>query len=161
MKIAVLSDIHDNLVRLEEALSYCRNKEIETCICCGDIGQIKGLEIIADTFRSVYLALGNADYNLLNKTGLFPESIIWSEDVLDLELDGLKLAIVHHDYKAKDIAKSEKHDVVFYGHTHTPWEKKVGHTLLINPGEVAGQFGPASFAVFDTETKKATLKILT
>ena len=161
MKIAVISDIHDNLVRLEEALGYCRNQKIETCICCGDIGEIEGLEIIASTFRNIYLALGNADYNLLSKTGLFPKNITWNEDVLDLELDGLKLAIVHHDYKAKDIAKSEKYDVIFYGHTHTPWEKRIGHTLLINPGEIAGQFGQASFAIFNTETKKATLRLLT
>jgi len=160
MKIAVISDIHDNLVRLEEALNYCRHQKIETCICCGDVGQIDGIEKIADTFRNVYLALGNADYNLQNKTGLFPENIIWSEDVLDLELGGLKMAIVHHDYKAKDIAKSGKHDVIFYGHTHTPWEKKIEHTLLINPGEVAGQFGPASFAIFDTDIMKAELKLL-
>jgi putative phosphoesterase len=160
MKLAVISDIHDNLLRLEEALSYCRHQKIEACICCGDIGQLDGLEKIANTFRNVYLALGNADYNLLNKTGLFPENIKWSEDVLNIEVDGLVIAIVHHDYKAKELAKLDKFDVIFYGHTHTPWEKKIGRTLLINPGETAGQFGPASFAIFDTDIMKAELKLL-
>lgn len=160
MRLAVLSDIHDNVTRLEEALTICRHEKIEICICCGDLGQLETLTKLAEDFRHVYLALGNADYGLLNKTGLFPDNVTWSEDVLIEEIEGKRIAVAHHDHEAKDLAQLEKFDVVFYGHTHTPWEKMVGKTILLNPGEVSGQFGQASFAIFDTDIMKAELKLL-
>jgi hypothetical protein len=160
MKLAVISDIHDNIVRLSEALDICRRDKIETCICCGDIVQLETLQQISETFRNVYLALGNADYNLKSKMELFADNIDYSEEILEKEIDGLKIAIVHHDYKARDLAATGRYDIVFYGHTHTPWEKKIGSTILLNPGEVSGQYGKASFAIFDTETLKAKLFIL-
>jgi hypothetical protein len=160
MKIAILSDVHDNLPRLEEALVICIHQKIETCICCGDVGQLETLAKISDTFRNVYLALGNADFNLLTKTGLFAENVIWDENILEVEIDGRNIAIVHHDYKTRELAALNKYDLIFYGHSHTPWEKKLGRTILLNPGEITGQFGQASFAIFDTESMKAELKLL-
>lgn len=160
MKIAVISDIHDNIPRLEEALTICRHEKLESCICCGDVGNIETLAKLAETFRAVYLAIGNLDYHLKSQTGLFPENIEYNENILEEEIDGLNIAIVHHDYKARNLAKEGKYDVIFYGHTHTPWEQRIGKSLLLNPGEITGQFGRASFAIFDTETQKSKLIIL-
>lgn len=160
MKLAVLSDIHDNQVRLEEALKICAKNKIEACICCGDVGNLATAQMIFDSFRNVYFALGNADFGLRDKTGLFPENVIFSENILEVELDSLRIAVVHHDYKTRALAESGEYDLIFYGHSHTPWEKKIGKTIILNPGEIAGQYGQASFAVFDTESKTAALKLL-
>ena len=148
MKIAVISDIHDNQERLKQALSMVKEENISTAICCGDVGTINTLLMISNTFEKVYLAFGNMDYVLKNQTSLIPENIEWSEGTLKTIIEGKNIAIVHHDYKAKDLAKLNKFDIIFYGHTHTPWEKKVGKTTILNPGEIAGQFGKASFAIF-------------
>ncbi len=160
MKIAILSDIHDNQTRLGEALTICAKEKIETCICCGDVGILATAQMIFDSFRNVYFALGNADFNLRGKTGLFSENVIYNEDFLEIKIDGLKIAAVHHDYKARSLAEAKRYDVVFYGHTHTPWKKKIKKTTILNPGEISGQFGRASFAIFDTKTQKAILKII-
>lgn len=160
MKLAVLSDIHDNQARLKEALAICAKNKIESCICCGDVGNFVTARMIFDSFRNVYFALGNADFNLRDKTSLFPENVLFSENVLEIEIDGLRIAVVHYDYKTRALAESGGYDLIFYGHSHTPWEKTMGKTIVLNPGEVAGQYGQASFAIFDTETKKAALKLL-
>jgi len=160
MIVAVFSDVHDNIARLEEVLKICGKKKIETCICCGDIGTFETFKKIYESFRNVYFALGNADYTMLNKTGLLPESVTWDKEIVETELNGKKVAVVHHDYKARKLAETGEFDIIFYGHTHTPWEKKIGKSLLINPGEIAGHYGRASFALFDTETLKAELIIL-
>ena len=47
-------------------------------------------------------------------------------------------------------AKEEGCDVVFYGHTHIAEQYLHGHTLVANPGEVAGVRRPPSFAVYHT-----------
>ena len=160
MKIAVFSDVHDHLVRWREAAEIIKSEEIKIGICCGDIGELDTLNKVASSFDSVYLALGNLDYKISNKKGLFPENVKSSPDYGEIELDERKIAFAHRNSLAKQLTESEKYDIVFYGHTHTPWEEKIGDTVLLNPGEVAGHFGHATFAIYDLAKMKAELKIL-
>lgn len=160
MKIAILSDIHDNKQRLSEAISKCKEENVKTCICCGDISKIEIINKLSEIFKDVFIALGNMDVDLKKQINLFSKNCIVSQDVLEVNIDGLRFAVVHHDYKAKEIAKKGSYDYVFYGHTHTPWEKKYGKTTILNPGEISGQFGKASFAIFETKTGKVSLRLL-
>ena len=160
MKIAVFSDVHDNLERWREAAEIIKREKIKIGICCGDTGDLETLGEIARTFDKVYLVIGNLDYNIKNKTSLFPENVEWFMDFGEFKIDGKNIALVHNQHTAKKLAKSCEYDVVFYGHTHTPWEEKIGNTVLLNPGEISGQFGRASFAIYDLQKQKAELKIL-
>jgi len=171
MKIAVFSDIHDNLERWREAVEIIKAEKIKIGICCGDIGDLNTVQEVAKSFEVLYLALGNLDFKLKNAMdsrlrgndrggGLFPVNVEWFMDVGEFEIDGKKIALVHNQHTAKKLAESGKYDIVFYGHTHTPWEEKIGNTVLLNPGEVSGQFGRASFATFDLAKMKAELKML-
>lgn len=160
MKIAVFSDIHDNYRRWEEVSRAVKRQGIKIGICCGDIQTIETLEMIAQDFQKIYLALGNADYDIKMKTGLIPENVIWKDGVLDFGIDKLKLAAVHNIQEFIVEGAKKKPTVLFYGHTHTPWEQNINGVVAINPGEVCGRYGPPSFAIFDTKTKKAKLVIL-
>lgn len=51
-------------------------------------------------------------------------------------------------------------EIIFYGHTHQPFEDRRGNAKAINPGTLGGVFTKASFAVYDTLNKEAELKIL-
>ncbi len=160
MKIAIISDIHDNEKRLLGVFSICKKEKVSICICCGDISSLEIVSLLSKKFKKLYFSLGNMDFNLKNQINLFPENCVVSEDLLEIEVENLKIAIVHHDYRAKGLAKENIYDFIFYGHTHTPWEKKFGKTIILNPGEISGQYGKASFAIFDTKTRKALLKLL-
>jgi putative phosphoesterase len=160
MKIAIISDIHDNEIRLHECLKIVKTEKIEVGICCGDISRLDTLIMIAKSFKKLYVALGNMDHNIKMQTELFPENITSWEKAGNFIISGKKIAIVHHDYTAKELAKDGNYDLVFYGHTHTPWEKMFKNTILLNPGEVSGSYGTASFAIFDLSTMKAKLILL-
>jgi putative phosphoesterase len=160
MKIAIFSDIHDNLARWEQAAAIIKKEGIEIGVCCGDVASPDTLEKIASGFRQLFFALGNADYKIAIAPELIPKNTKWFKTIGAFELGGKKIAIVHNDKLAKTIAEEGKYDLVFYGHTHTPWEEKKGKTTLINPGEIAGHFGPASFCIFNLDTMKAKLYIL-
>jgi len=160
VKIAVFSDIHDNLVRWREEAKIIEAEKIKIGICCGDIGDLPTIEEVAKSFEILYLVLGNLDYHAKKKTALFPDNIKFTLDYGDVELEGKKIAFTHNQHFAKKLAESSRYDIVFYGHTHTPWEEKIGNTILLNPGEIAGQFGRASFAIYDLKNMKAELKIL-
>jgi hypothetical protein len=88
---------------------------------------------------------------------------------IELEVEGAsakasaaqrKIAFTHFPDIAKKMAQSGKFDLVFYGHTHRPWDEKIGNCHMINPGELAGQFYKPTFAVYDTATGGLQLKIL-
>ena len=81
-------------------------------------------------------------------------------DKIEVELGGKLIAFAHFPDMAKKLAQSGKFDLVFYGHTHRPWDEKVNKCHMINPGELAGQFNKPTFAVYDTDTEKLELKIL-
>jgi putative phosphoesterase len=175
MKIAIISDIHDNLERFSEVAKLLRAEKLEVGICCGDITSVETLCEISKEFKQLYLVYGNADYALLDKTGLFPENVIlfdgsddsskrtlefFRKSVGIINIDNIKIVFAHKKVIAKERAESEKPDVVFYGHTHTPWEDKDQNTKYINPGEICGRYGKPSFAIFDTKTLTAKLVLL-
>lgn len=149
MKIAIIADTHDNLKNLEKAIHWINKEGIELILHCGDVCVKETIEFIEKNFKKeIKYVKGNGDYDLD-----LPDS-------LELEADGKKIWFNHYPEEAKKAAESGKHDIVFYGHTHRPWDKDVGGVHMINPGELAGQFYKPTFAVYDTKTLKIELKIL-
>lgn len=174
MKIAVVSDTHNNWVNFKKAIDWIKKEKISLILHCGDIAS---QEIINEANKyfaalqgeprqrrasTIHFVKGNGDYGLD-----LPEK-------MELELDKNKIAFTHLPNTAKKLAQSGKYDLVFYGHTHrpclsrrSPSERdegggggKIKQCLLVNPGELAGQLYKPSFAVYDTITGNLELKIL-
>lgn len=160
MKFAVIADTHDNLKNLEKALNWINNlpaqagEKIKLILHCGDVCTKEVVDFINKNFiGDIKYVKGNGDYDLD------------LPDDLSIEVDGYKIYFNHYPEEAKRMALSGKYDLVFYGHTHRPWEKQIetitgGSCRMINPGELAGQFYKPTFAVYDTATGKLELKIL-
>ena len=51
-------------------------------------------------------------------------------------------------------------DVLFYGHTHKPWQEESAGTWLVNPGTLGGVYYPATFALYDPLNNTWELKNL-
>ena len=160
MKIAIISDTHDNLANLNKVIDFLNAENIETVLHCGDICNQETIDELAKNFKGqVHYVRGNGDYEL----DQIPEK-------MEIELGGKNIFFNHYPDIAKKAAESRKYDLVFYGHTHKPWlerrsfseggEGKGKECLLVNPGEVAGQRFKPTFAIYDTENDKLELKIL-
>jgi putative phosphoesterase len=150
MKIAIVSDTHDNLANFNRVIDWCNNQGIKTMLHCGDICTQATINEAEQKFSGIIsFAKGNGDYDLDNY-----------QDMIDTELDGKKIACIHYPNLARELAESGKYDIVFYGHTHKPWEERVGNCRLVNPGELAGHRFKPTFAIYDTQTDALELKIL-
>jgi len=159
MKLAIISDSHDNMANLGKVVDWLKKEKIGLVIHCGDISSPSTLKQAFAGFQGELKAsLGNADFGLPEEYEQLPKIKIFS-DSGELFL-AKKIAFIHHPDIAENMAESGKYDLVFYGHTHKPWEEKRGNCRLINPGNIAGAFYKASFAVYDLETDKLDLKIL-
>jgi hypothetical protein len=162
MLIAVISDIHDNLVNLDKVLGWCRANRVTKLICCGDTTTIETIHHLAAGFRGeIFMVRGNIE--LYDDDELPPlENIDFCGSAGSIEADGLKIAFCHEPANIEKLLKDKKGrpDFVFYGHTHKPWLEKRDSASLVNPGNVAGVWHQATFAVLDTTQKKLELKII-
>lgn len=163
MKIAIISDTHDNVPNLEKALKWMKENNIEQLIHCGDLCAPGILvNVLGPGFTGpIHMVFGNVeDRDLLPGKAAEFKNVRHYGDQGEMEIGGKKIGFVHFPEEAKQMAATGKYDLVFYGHTHRPWEETVNRARLVNPGTLAGLFNKATFAVYDTATDKLELKIL-
>lgn len=163
MKIAIISDIHDNLVNLEKFLNWANKSEIQELIFCGDLCAPATLaKVLAPRFKGkIHLVYGNvSDRELEMEKAKEFSHVIHYGDLGEFKVEEKRIALVHYPEEAKRLAEENKYDIIFYGHSHTPWIKITGKTHLVNPGTLAGMFAKATFAVWDSKIGKIELKIL-
>jgi len=164
MKIAIISDTHDNTATLKKAIDWIKKEKIKTIIHCGDIFKPETLKEGLKDFEGkicLIFSKADADFSRIPEDSFknLPKSKVFEESG-QIKISGKKIAFCHFPEIGRDLAKTQKYDLVFYGHTHKPWEEKIGKTRLVNPGNIAGLFFRPSFAIYDTKTDKLELKIL-
>lgn len=153
MKIAVLSDVHDNIWNLEKVLGRAKEEECEAIVFCGDFCAPFSAVMLVESKLPVYAVLGNSydTYTTLKLTADHKNFHLFSE-MGEVELDKKKIAICHYPKLAKGLALTGEYDAVFYGHDHQSSSDLINKTLLANPGEVMGRFGKSTFGVYDTSS---------
>jgi len=162
MIIAVISDIHDNIANLKTCLDWCRRHQVKKIISCGDLTDSETLNYLAANFAGeIFVIDGNAELYESSDLAKYP-NITTSGDIGIQEIGKLHIGFTHQPEKIKKILKaaSPAPDFIFYGHTHKPWLEHNGSTIIANPGNLAGIFHQATFAVLNTDTKNLDLKIV-
>jgi putative phosphoesterase len=157
MKVAILSDIHDNIWKLETLLA---GLEADALIFCGDFCAPFTLAQICESFAGpIHIVFGNNDGDkllLAQVAGRFSHVTLHGE-FAELELDGRRLAVTHYPEIGQALAQGGVHDLVCHGHSHERVIERAGETLRVNPGEVMGRFGLSTYAVYDTVTGRAEI----
>lgn len=155
MKIAILSDIHDNIWKLSAASARLRELGAEEVIFCGDFCAPFTLKQLAEeTALPIHAVWGNNDGDkwLLTKLAATTGNVTLYGELAELELGGLKVGVNHYPEIARRLAESGAFHAVFYGHNHIAKTERVGECLLLNPGEIMGRFGKSTFALLDSNT---------
>jgi len=160
MRIAIISDIHDNLVNLEKCLNWCDQQKVAGLICCGDITNSETLHFLATHFKgAIHLVRGNVEIYHEQELDQY-NNIKYYGKIGRIELSSKVIGICHEPYFIDKIIKQGGYNIVFYGHTHKPWQSERNGIILINPGTLGSMFSKATFAVWDVENEDMVLKIL-
>lgn len=163
MKFAIVSDSHDNEPNIIKAVNYIKEQNIATVIHCGDITSAESMAIFLKNFSGkVHIVFGNSDYirtEIIKLENTYNNIVIHGE-VGKLEIDNKKIAWSHYPHVAEKLAQRNKYDLIFYGHDHTPFEKTINKSKLLNPGNLDGSRYKATFAIYDTQADKAELILL-
>jgi hypothetical protein len=160
MKIAIISDVHDNLANLNIFFRYCEEAGVTELICLGDVTTAETLEKLAQGIKGrIHLVRGNADMYETNLAGSWP-NIVYYGKTGSAEFGGFMAGMCHEPENIPDIDNSLGCDLVFYGHTHKPWIGKQKGLLTANPGTLSGVFQQATFALWQPAGQKLELKYL-
>lgn len=161
MLVAIISDVHDNIPNLKKVLDYCAVNKVEKIICCGDLGSVETLDFLEDNFQGeIFFTFGNLDDDYLKNYPFeksYHKNIRVFKNYGEAEIGGKKISFVHFPREAVELCDTGKFDLVFHGHTHKPWTEKRDACLLLNPGNVANQMYPPTFAVWNVEEHKFNL----
>lgn len=161
MKIAILSDSHDNIWCLEKALDEVSRQNCDVLLHCGDLVAPFILAQMAQAFDGpIHVIEGNndGDGRLQQQVAAGFPHITLHGPYAELELGGRKVALIHYPEPARRIAQSGVFDLVCYGHDHQQHWERVGDCLLVNPGEVMGRYGSPSWGIYECESHQFTLK---
>jgi len=154
MKIAIISDTHNQDDRIAHALELARERGVELLLHCGDICEPHLLDHLAGLPSAV--VWGNCDWDR-QSLQRYAQSI----DVpfygafADLELDARRIAVLHGDDRTHldALLKAQQHDYLLHGHTHIRRDERIGKTRIINPGALH-RAAEKTVALLDTASDK-------
>lgn len=163
MQIAILSDSHDNVWNLADALAQIAAADADLLIFCGDFCAPFTLTQIAEGFAGpVHAVLGNndGDPRLLLQNAEAAGNVTLHGQYAELNVAQRRIAINHYPEIARRLAESGQFDLVCYGHNHRAKVEQIGDTLLVNPGEVMGRFGTPTWALYDAPSGGCELRAI-
>ena len=163
MKIAVLSDTHDNVWNLDQAIQIIKQQACGSIIFCGDFCAPFSAGLLASAGLPIYACFGNNDEDQYAISQQLNAAQLWplTKEFAEVELDSQKIAFCHYPKLGELLAKSGDYNAVFHGHTHKAYQRLEGQTLLANPGAVcgivSGKPGPATFGIYNSDANSFEL----
>lgn len=164
MKLAILSDIHDNVWNLRAVLRHIAGAD--AVLCCGDLCAPFMVARLAEGAapRDVHIVFGNNDGDLHRITLVAAgfEHIHLHGELFRGEMDGVRVVMTHYDTVAATVSPHTV-DLVCYGHNHSAAIDERDGCCFLNPGAVMGYTPagdrdiPVTFAMYDTTTRSAVL----
>lgn len=165
MKIGIISDTHDTIPAIHEAIRLFSSLEIDHLLHAGDITSPESLQLFSALPCPVTAVFGNCDRDRssLGEAAQRSGNISIPGRFADLTMDDQRIGMMHGDDPLALIVASESgcFDIIITGHTHRASIKQPGDTIFINPGEASGErYGEATVALLETGRNDVDIIIL-
>lgn len=160
MRVAVISDIHDQWDNLDKVLEDIQGRRVVELWVLGDLCSPPTLRQIGQSGLTSRVILGNNDGDhgrLLGAAAEFGSSMQFTtSNFAEYEIGGRRAFVSHYPEIARLAALSGEYVAAFYGHDHVAhWEKLSSGCLLANPGEVWGyKTGSVSYGLWDSQSNQ-------
>jgi putative phosphoesterase len=161
--IGIVSDSHDNLDAIREAVMFLNTQNVSMVLHAGDyiapftVREWKNLKC---PFHGVF---GNNDGERKGLVRAYSEMGTELKEFEEISFEGKKIALYHGTITEflSAIISGGEYDVVVRGHTHNQEIKKEGKTLVINPGELCGYLtGKKTLCLLDLALMEATIHVI-
>ncbi|MGM9992526.1 MAG: metallophosphoesterase [Candidatus Bruticola sp.] len=170
MKIAIISDSHDNLTKLRQAVQVSLHRGADTLVHAGDFVSPFSLDPLAEAKIPIHAVLGNNDGERegLRKRFALLGAHFW-EGPVSFYLRDTLVHLQHFSFTEEQLnlpsatsppANAPKlHPELFIcGHTHKLQIKQWKNCTLVNPGECCGYLtGKSTMVLYDTEKRNCEI----
>jgi uncharacterized protein len=155
MRIALVSDSHDDLPRIAAAIDLLARHNAEAILHAGDITAPSALQPFLDSGLPVMGVFGNTDTAREALQGMCPDLYIGPHT---FQIGGRRIVAAHNP---ADLPLDGDVDLRVYGHLHTAALSRDG-ALTVSPGEVcsAGERS-GSIVIVELDTLDVTFLNLT
>ncbi len=167
MLLGVISDTHDDLEAAVRAARLFVSRGVELVLHLGDIVAPFTLAVFkSEGVEKLIAVYGN---NCGEKLGLARVASQLGYSIEDwprlVEAGGRRILMLHGTGPAEktrmfvdSLARSGDYDAVLYGHTHQVDVRRIGRTLVLNPGTACGCLAERkTVAILDTEKMEAEI----
>ncbi len=155
MKVALMSDSHDNLDALQRAVDYCNNQKVDAVLHAGDLVAPFVKRVLKNLNAPLTIVFGNNDGERNGLRQVFRDIIF--EPPHELTIDDRKVLMLHDPILLNVLKETDMYDLVLYGHLHEI-EISKNKNLIVNPGEIGGWLtGKSTIAVWDTKLNDAQI----
>lgn len=148
--IGILSDSHDNLTRVREAVRLFNDAGCDLVIHAGDFVAPFTVHELRNLRAPVKAVYGNCDGEKAGLAKAFEGLGEIRAAPLKFSHAGRSFLVCHLDAPVDRHLASQAYDIIVFGHTHKPLAERRGGVLLINPGEAGGWLsGKSTVALLD------------
>jgi len=148
MLVALVSDSHDHLDRIAQAVKLIRGRGAEAVFHAGDWVAPFAAKAWREAGVPVMGVFGNNDGEKVGLNNVLQD--IHQAPHL-FEAAGRRILLAHDLAEVAD-AQAQQADLIVVGHTHNSTVGRHGRAVLVNPGEVCGwATGRASMAFVELE----------
>lgn len=152
MLIGIMSDSHDNLPALSQAVTLFNERAVGAVLHAGDLISPFTAKIMKKLQMEMFITFGNNDGEKLGLKALYGDDI--HRPPLELTLDHKKIVLLHEPDNLSAIVASKHYDLIVYGHTHEI-DIREEKPLVVNPGECGGWVtGNSTVTIWNTSTDK-------
>jgi uncharacterized protein len=154
MRIGVMADTHDRVPAVSELLEKLAQRGVSMVMHAGDYCSPFCLAPFHQRGMALLGVFGrnDGDRETLSAYAARGMGTEIYESPHSFDVAGKRVLLVH-DIAEVTARSIESHDFVIHGSSHLQSDRKVGTTLVINPGEACGWIhGECTAAILDTES---------
>ena len=159
-----MSDSHDNIHKVGSAVKFFNEINVSLVLHAGDFVS----PFVPKWFKELRCKMIGVFGNNENERSLLIERFKELGHEIRgyftiIKVEGRRIALLHgHERDLLEfVTNCNYFDFVIYGHTHEKEIRKIGNSLVINPGEVCGYLsGEATVAVLDVGKREVRIHVL-
>jgi len=165
VKIAIISDVHENYHNFNLCIKDMKKEKIKQILFLGDFINAGIARALATCGIPSFAICGNNDGDLIEiyKQSIKTDSTLTfcPKTYSEFKCEGNRYFLTHYEDLVEIAATSGIFKGVFFGHTHQKSIKKKKDCFIVNPGEIsAHKYGVSTYAIIDTELDTCTFRVL-
>ena len=153
MKIGIISDTHDDMGAVKQALNILATRGCGFLIHAGDLCSPFIARLIKDSGIPHAAVFGNNDGDRIALSRVMDIT----PAPRPLVVEGMRMVVFHEPF-INDFVDPSATDLLVYGHTHIKDVTVRNGMTVVNPGTLAGVLAEGrTFALYDSNTKEVEI----